>query len=172
MRRADLPLGKGRHLVFLITALAVVAADQLTKEFWIRAYTGEQPMFKAGFFRIIYTENTGASFGILPDQFLLLTITGFIGIGLVLLFNFYFSRHYQLLDDAWGKLVLGLILGGAIGNLIDRIRFGFVTDFISVGWWPVFNIADSAVVVGTILFAYLFLFVSEDGILSKSKPGK
>ena len=155
------------NLVFVITALVVLAADQLSK-LWIRSFTGQQPIFQAGIFRIIYTENTGAIFGILPDQFLLLTVAAFLGIILLLFFAFYFSRHFQLLENLPGKLTLGLILGGTIGNLIDRLRFGYVTDFIGVGFWPVFNIADSAVTVGAILFAFLVLISSRE----RNVPGE
>ncbi|MEE8418651.1 MAG: signal peptidase II [Dehalococcoidales bacterium] len=152
-------------LVFFVIALVVLAADQLSK-IWIRAYPGLQPIYEAGFFRIIYTKNTGAAFGLLRDQFLLLTITAFIGIILVLVFVFYFSRHYPSMDSRAGRLTLGLVLGGTLGNLIDRLRFGFVTDFISVGFWPVFNIADSAVIAGVTLFAYFFLVSSRDSDLA------
>jgi len=75
----------------------------------------------------------------------------------LLLFTLLFYRHFPLLDSRLGKPALGLILGGTVGNLIDRLRFGGVTDFIDIGLWPAFNIADSAVVVGTIIFAYALL---------------
>ena len=52
-----------------------------------------------------------------------------------------------------------MVLGGTVGNLIDRLRFGYVTDFIDFGFWPAFNIADSAIVVGVIIFAYSLLFL-------------
>ncbi|MBA7678182.1 Lipoprotein signal peptidase [subsurface metagenome] len=53
-----------------------------------------------------------------------------------------------------GKSALGLVLGGTVGNIIDRLRFGYVTDFIDFGFWPAFNVADSSVVIGVIIFAY------------------
>ena len=56
-----------------------------------------------------------------------------------------------------GKSVLGLLLGGTVGNLVDRVRFGYVTDFIDFKIWPTFNVADSAVTVGVIIFAYFIL---------------
>jgi signal peptidase II len=62
------------------------------------------------------------------------------------------------------RIALGLLLGGAVGNLIDRIRLGEVVDFIDVGAWPVFNLADSAVVVGVILIIYYFLFGQKRGV--------
>ena len=62
-----------------------------------------------------------------------------------------------LLNNIPGKLAIGLVLGGIVGNLIDRLSQGCVTDFIDVGAWPVFNIADSAIVVGVIILAYTLL---------------
>ena len=69
-------------------------------------------------------------------------------------------------DNLLGWSALGLILGGITGNLIDRLRYllhqvGGITDFISIGWWPPFNIADSAIVVGAILVAYSLLFLAK-----------
>ena len=58
---------------------------------------------------------------------------------------------------------LGLLLGGSVGNLIDRLRLGYATDFIDVGFWPVFNLADSAIVVGAFILAYSFLFKAKKG---------
>ena len=143
-------------MLFFLTALLVAVADQLTK-IWIRSHSEGQIIFKAGFFSIIHVNNSGAAFGILQDQSFLLTIAGFTGILLILLFVFVVSHRSPFLSSKLGKLALGLVLGGTIGNLTDRLRYGHVTDFISVSIWPTFNIADSAVSIGIILFAYLFL---------------
>ncbi len=171
MRRSDSPQGKWWNVVFFFTALLVVAADQLSK-LWIRSYSEGQLIFEAGFFRITHIHNTGASFGLFQGQSFSLTIVAFIGIVLVLLFVFLVPRHFPFLDTRLGKLALGLILGGAIGNLVDRLHFvfdstagnlldrlhlGYVTDFIDIGIWPTFNVADSAITVGIILFAYFLL---------------
>ena len=144
-------------MLFFLTAALVAVADQLTKT-WIRYHSEGQIIFRAGFFSIIHANNSGAAFGILQDQSFLLTIAGFAGILLILLFVFVISHRSPFLDARLGKLALGLVLGGTIGNLTDRLRYGHVTDFISVSIWPTFNIADSAVSIGVILFAYLFLF--------------
>ncbi len=77
-----------------------------------------------------------------------------LGIAAILLSTLLFSRRFSFPSRGLSKLSLGLILGGTIGNLADRIRLGYVTDFIDLGIWPAFNIADSAIVVGVILFAY------------------
>ena len=152
MQRADSPQSKWWNAVFFLTALLVVAADQLSK-IWIRANYQGQPLYEIGLFRIIYVQNTGAAFGLFQNQNFILTIVDFIGIALVLLFVFLIPRWYPALSVALSIPALGLVLGGTIGNLIDRLTLGYVTDFIDVGVWPTFNIADSAVVVGVILFA-------------------
>lgn len=106
------------------------------------------------FFHITYIHNRGASFGMLKDQrwlFVLLTLAVVAGIVWTVLKEKSISTPMRLL--------LGLVSGGALGNLIDRLRWGFVVDFIDFrGIWPyIFNVADIGVVVGGILFALLYL---------------
>jgi len=144
-------------LLFSLTAILVVIFDQLTK-FWIRSNLAlGQSIPGRGFFRITHVHNSGAAFGIFPDQSLLLTIIAATGIVLLLVYIIFINRRFPYLDNLPGRLAVGLILGGTIGNLIDRLRFGYVTDFISVGIWPDFNIADSAVTVGALTIACLLL---------------
>jgi signal peptidase II len=154
MRRASSPRGMWP---FFLAALGVVVADQLTK-LGIRASLLEgQSLFEAGFFRIVYTHNTGAAFGLFQGQSFALAILAILGAALLLVYALVIRHSFSPLDNLLTWTALGLILGGIVGNLIDRLRLGAVTDFISVGWWPTFNIADSAVVVGAILFAYSLL---------------
>jgi len=139
-------------VVFSLTALLVAAADQLSK-IWIRSNLDvAQSLPEIGLFRITRIHNTGAAFGLFQDQSFSLTIVAFIGIVVILFFALSVSRRFPLLDTKLVKPALGLVLGGTIGNLVDRLRFGYVTDFIDIGIWPTFNIADSAVTVGVILF--------------------
>ena len=146
-----------RNVTFYLTALLVIAADQSSKA-WIRAILDRnETLFELGIFRFVHVHNTGASFGLFPDQSFLLTIVAFIGIVVLLFFALFIYRRLPFLDSRLGKLALGLVLGGTVGNLIDRLRFGYVTDFIDIGIWPAFNIADSAIVVGVILFSYSLL---------------
>ena len=157
MQKADRLQGKWwQNVLFFLTALIIVAADQFSK-IWIRSYSEGQLIFEAGFFRITHVHNTGASFGLFQGQSFYLTIVAFIGIILVFLFVFLLPRYFPFLDTRLVRLAIGLILGGTIGNLVDRLRFGYVTDFIDIGIWPTFNIADSAITVGVILFAYFLL---------------
>jgi len=135
----------------------VVAADQLSK-LWIRSnLLVGQSLFEIGFFRITHIQNTGAAFGLFRGHSLMLTVVALFGVVILLLYAFFFYRHYPLLNNRLGWVALGLVLGGTIGNLIDRLRLGYVTDFIDFTVWPAFNIADSAVTVGVIIIAYSLL---------------
>ena len=158
MRKASNLQGRGGMWSFLLSVLLVVVADQLSK-LWIRSnLLVGQSLFEVGFFQIIrLPPNTGAAFGLFQDQSFALTIVAIVGIAAILLYALLIYRRFPFLNNLLGRSALGLILGGTIGNLIDRLRFGGVTDFISIGIWPAFNIADSAIVVGVILFAYSLL---------------
>lgn len=144
-------------MVFFLIALLIVVADQLGK-LWIRSNlaVGES-VFELGFFRLTHVSNTGAAFGIFRGHTLPLTVVSCVGIALLLLYAFLFYRQFPQLDRWLAWTGLGLILGGTIGNLIDRLRLGYVTDFIDFGFWPAFNVADSAIVIGVIIFAYSLL---------------
>ncbi len=142
---------------FLIIAAFVIALDQISK-FWVRTYLelGEiVPV--AGPLSLVHVRNTGSAFGLFANQVFLLTLIAVVGLVAVLLFYRYLLRSSLL-----GSTALGLVFGGAVGNLVDRIRFGYVTDFIDVRlWgdfhWPAFNVADSAITVGTIVLI-IFIF--------------
>jgi len=120
-----------------------------------------QSLFEVGFFRVLHIQNTGAAFGIFPDQPVALTIISFMGAIALVLCALLSRRCLPFLDNMLGKSALGLVLGGTIGNLIDRFRFGHVTDFLDFRFWPTFNIADSAVTIGVIIFAYSFIRLTQ-----------
>ncbi|MFC2025439.1 signal peptidase II [Chloroflexota bacterium] len=154
------PQGKWQYVAFFLTASLVVAADQLTK-IWIRSNLAVGgSLFEIGLFRLTHIHNTGAAFGLFQSYSFILTIVAIVGIAVVLLFGLFFLHQFSFLDNRLIRLTLGLILGGTVGNLIDRISLGYVTDFIDFTVWPAFNIADSAIVVGVILFAYSLLFLT------------
>ncbi|MCL0091291.1 signal peptidase II [Dehalococcoidales bacterium] len=158
MQKANRSQGKRQNVVFFLTALVVAATDQLSK-LWIRSNLAEgQSLAEVGFFQITRVHNYGAAFGLFQDQTFTLIIVALVGISILLLYALFIYPRFSPLHDRLGKLALGLILGGTVGNLIDRLHFGYVTDFISIGIWPVFNLADSAIVVGVITFAYICLF--------------
>jgi signal peptidase II len=99
-----------------------------------------------GIFR--YTTNTGAAFGLFQGHVLVLSILSFLIVVLIVLAYLRFKKYY---------LPLGLIFGGALGNLIDRLAFGYVRDFIDFKIWPVFNIADVANTIGVLILIYILL---------------
>lgn len=146
-----------RNVVFFLIGFLIVLNDQLSKA-WIRINLRiGQSLFDIGFFRITYVSNTGAAFGLFPDQTFALTIIAFFGVAIIVLGALLGHRYLPFLNSMLGKVALGLVLGGTVGNLIDRLRFGYVTDFIDFKVWPTFNIADSAVTIGIIIFAYSIL---------------
>ena len=120
---------------------------------------------ETGFFQLTHVRNTGGSFGLFQGHTLALTIVAIVGIALLLIYALFVYHRYPSLDNRLSRLSLGLILGGTIGNLIDRLTtdLHYVTDFISIGVWPAFNIADAAIVVGAILFAFSLLSLARSG---------
>jgi len=163
MQKANYLQAKWRNVVFSLIALLIVVADQLGK-LWIRSNlaVGES-VFELGFFRLTHVSNTGAAFGIFRGHTLPLTVVSCVGIALLLLYAFLFYRQFPQLDRWLAWTGLGLILGGTIGNLIDRLRLGYVTDFVDFDFWPAFNVADSAIVIGVIIFVFSLLSVIRVG---------
>ena len=145
-------------VAFGVTALLVVTVDQLTK-LWIGLNLPlGQSLPAQGFFRITHVHNTGATFGLFPDQSFLFAILAAAVAIFLLVFAIFFLWRFPSLDNIPGRLALGLIFGGAMGNLIDRLLFGYVNDFINIGLWPaVFNVADVAIRAGVIMAVYFLL---------------
>jgi signal peptidase II len=142
-----------REMWFFLVAGVVIGLDQLSK-YLVRAnMTLNQSIPEHGFFRFTYGTNTGGVFGFFANQTFLITVAAVISVVVIILY----SRH-KMAQSMLVKVSLGMILGGSIGNLIDRVRFGAVTDFIDVGAWPVFNLADSAIDVGVVLLIIYILF--------------
>jgi signal peptidase II len=142
-----------KEMAFPLIASLVVIADQLTK-FLIRTNLDlRQSIPEDGLVRLTYVRNTGAAFGLLANQTFLIVLTTAVGIAVILL---YYS--YPPLNRLPVRVGLGLLLGGSVGNLVDRLRFGYVTDFIDLRVWPVFNLADSAIVVGVAILTYFLIF--------------
>ena len=148
-------------MVFFLTALLVVIADQLTK-LGIRTFPEGQSVFQVGFFQIVHIQNTGAAFGLFQGQSLALTIVDFVSVAIILVLVLRFSHRLPILENMVTRIALALVMGGTVGNLIDRLNPNLegVTDFISLGIWPSFNLADSAITVGVILLAYSLIFLT------------
>lgn len=128
-------------------ALTAFTLDQLTK--WIvienldYRETWEFWPLLSGIFDFTYTRNTGAAFGIgqgMGSIFLIIAIV----VSLIIIFS-----YRQLPPGSWPvRLAMGMMMGGALGNAVDRVRYGYVVDFLHLHGWPIFNIADSMIVVG------------------------
>jgi len=122
----------------------LVAADQLTKFLVVTTFVpGQRIVLGHPFFHLTYVQNTGAAFGLFKGQQTLFILMSVVVIGFLV--REFFIRSVMTTRVFWGCV---LILGGAAGNLIDRLRLGYVIDFIGVGVWPMFNVADSAITVG------------------------
>lgn len=145
--------------LFAIAVLAVLGLDQLTKALVASTFdpgegwpAPETPVGQV--FRILRTQNTGVAFGLFQgrNELFILVALAVVG-GLVV----YQSRLAP--GDAWLRGAFGLQVGGALGNIVDRLRLGHVTDFLDFRWepyfhWPTFNVADSAIVVGVVILTW------------------
>ncbi len=141
----------------IIVAIIAIILDQLTKYWAVNVLQHmSQVTVIPNFFRLIYVENAGAAFGILQDRQIFFI---FLTVAVLALLLVYYYKHRERLSFM-ARLSLGMIVGGAIGNFIDRVRFGYVIDMLSFRFFnrynfAVFNIADSFIVVGTILLMIL-----------------
>lgn len=142
------------HVAGRIVAVmvAVVLVDQLTKAGivdWLGPGQAVHRWELAGpWLAFEYVENTGAAFGILAGRvWLLSALAVLVGFGFLLAFRSDLPRSGPL------RLSIGLVIGGGVGNFIDRVRLGYVVDFVAVGVWPKFNVADSAITIGLIVLA-------------------
>ena len=139
-----------RLLGLLLGSGLIVALDQITKEA-VRDQLAFGQVIEpipslAPFVRIVHWQNTGAAFGIFPGGGVVFTVIAFLVIAAIIYYYPQISSEYWLL-----QLALILQLGGAIGNLIDRVARGPVTDFVAVGNFPVFNVADASISIGVAL---------------------
>ena len=158
MQKAGNPRSFWRNLIIPFTSLIIVAGDILTKE-WIRSFPPDgATIYQLGFIRIIHITNTGSAFGAFQGYALVFIFVAILGLFLLSGLGVFVYRRYPQFVNLPNRIALGLILGGDLGNLIDRLRFaGRVTDFIDPGFFPVFNVADSAITIGVILVAYALL---------------
>lgn len=141
----------------LALGFIVFVFDQMAKTAVLRSLTPGQriPVFP-GLLDITNVRNPGAAFGILPHRSVLFVSMTFLILVVIGWFLLKYPRPYS--RQGWGlHLALGLTLGGAAGNLVDRLRFGFVVDFLDIHFWPVFNLADIAIVIGAALIGWFFL---------------
>ena len=146
-----------RPLLFYTTAVFIVVCDQVSKWAVVSRlpYGAREPVL-GKFLYLTHTHNTGGAFSLLQaHNYWFVLIAG------IAVFALAYAFHRSARRDLWVSAALALALGGAIGNLIDRVRFGYVVDFFDVQFWPVFNVADSAISVGIVILTFTFLFKRE-----------
>ena len=140
---------RGINMAYIVS-LIIIILDQ-----WIKFLINNSFRFGQSYpiiqdiFHLTYIKNTGAAFGLFKNFtnfFIIFSIA--VVIILLILLN-------KLPKNIWLELSLGLIIGGAIGNLVDRIRLGFVIDYLDFKIWPVFNLADTMIVIGVLIFSYV-----------------
>ena len=154
------------YLVAVMVAVFIV--DQVSKQL-VRDNIAEGSSVPSdGFFRLTHVSNTGSAFGFFPSQTAILALASLVGI--VILIIFY---RRQGIPSRWLHTSLGPQLGGAAGNLADRITMGSVTDFVDIGRWPVFNVADASIVVGLGVLGWVLWFrTREPGTEQESQESK
>jgi signal peptidase II len=165
----DAPARRARRwrkdVAFFVIAAAVIGLDQLTK--WLvrdnLALFEQWPRDAFLHMRIIHVVNSGAAFGILQGQTPFLIVTSILGLAAIALYYVYPPMDHGLI-----RVALGMQLGGAVGNLIDRVRVGEVTDFIDVGRFPTFNVADASISVS--IAAVLLFFAMQEADAAKKQP--
>ena len=149
----------------LQAAVLILALDQLTKFVVRQTLDWQQSWPCCDFFRFTHVHTTGSAFGLFQDQNLTLLVVSLVGIVALAIIYGMQERPGCLL-----RASIALMLGGAAGNLLDRILLGHVTDFIDIGPWPVFNLADSSIVVGLMLMGWLTLVRRDTGGSAPSTP--
>ena len=150
-----------KDFIFWPTIVVVFLLDQLSKNIVTNIFKDGKIWPEESPIRLAYVTNTGSAFGLFQNATLFLTIASIIGICFLFYLYYYKANSKPIL-----RFALGLMVGGALGNLFDRVYQGYVVDFIGVGWWPWFNIADSSVSVGTFILVTVLL------IFDKSKQTK
>lgn len=149
-----------KNILWLFLSIMIVAADQLSKFFIVsNMQLGDSIKIIDGFLYITHTRNTGAAWGIFGEHTEYLAIFSVVATIALIVLLLYIKR-------AFGAFSLALIIGGAVGNAIDRIRLGWVVDFIDAyifGYdFPAFNVADSAITAGVFLLIIYMLFVHRE----------
>ena len=151
--------GRPMWLAFLGLAAAILATDQLTKA-WLTSFLtpGESVRVVGDYVRLVHGQNAGGLFGLFQGQALPFALVSFVVVALIVGYHARSGRNPYL------TLTLGLLLGGALGNLLDRIRLGYVVDFVDAGIgsvrWYTFNLADAAISCAIVLLLAASLFPS------------
>ncbi|MBU1853911.1 MAG: signal peptidase II [Candidatus Omnitrophica bacterium] len=149
---------KNQALISIFSILLILAIDQYSKLLVRLKFTvGESLPLIRNIFHITYVSNKGAAFGLFKNFTLIFIMISIVVIVYILLVVLKSIKGGKFLSDPIINFGLILIIAGALGNLIDRLKFGYVTDFLDFRIWPVFNIADIAITIGTFFLILSFL---------------
>lgn len=150
-----------RIIIMFLVAGALIYVDILSKSHFEEIATSDMITFIPNVISFVYVKNSGAAFGIFQNNAYVLALFSIVFIVLFILLDFIYGKK-----NWWYKIGFCFVLGGAIGNLFDRIKLGFVRDFIYLDfmdWFPVFNLADVFLTIGVICFAvYIIFFMQKD----------
>ena len=151
---AERPLGAGpwQWAGLIAVATAAVVADQVTKHLVATQLRLDESVKVVGPLAIHRVQNSGFAFGMFSQATVIVAMATAVAVGWMLVFFARSGARHPVLPAA-----LGLLIGGSVSNLIDRVRLGHVTDFIDFGWWPAFNLADSFIVIGVGIILAAFL---------------
>jgi len=161
------------YAILFFIALIIIALDQWTKTLIRTNLDYSQIWLPQGwewlypYFHIVHWYNKGAAFGLFQNGSMVFTI---LAIVISVLIIYYYPRLAE--QDKVLRIALGMQLGGAIGNLIDRILFGHVTDFIAVGDFPVFNVADASITIGVFIIIVDLWFKEQEGSKEIKEQGE
>jgi signal peptidase II len=133
-------------LSLALVTVAAIVADQVTKHIVSSQLALDDEVAVIGPFSIHHVQNSGIAFGLFPDATAAVIVLTTVAVGWMLVFFARAGARHPVLPVA-----LGLLLGGSISNLADRVRLGHVTDFLDLRYWPAFNLADVCIVVGIVL---------------------
>jgi signal peptidase II len=163
--RRSLAAGPAQWLELFVVAIAAVAADQLTKAIVSSQLALGDAVDILGPFSIHHVHNTGIAFGLFADATSIVIALTACAIGALVLFFARSGRRHPLLPVA-----VGLVLGGSLSNLVDRLRLGHVTDFLDLDYWPAFNLADTFIVVGVMLLFVSFVAADRSSAVVGTSP--
>ena len=134
----------------------VFISDQITKYAVYKNISLGESIPAEGIIRITYARNTGMAFSLFENFGIILLILSLIIASILIIYLFTIDKPRILI-----RVFSGLVIAGALGNILDRIRFGYVNDFIDVGWWPIFNIADSSITIAIVIYIFDAIFIQK-----------
>jgi signal peptidase II len=153
----SLAAGLAQWLALAAIGFAAIAADQLTKYFVTSRLQLDDGVHVVGPFWIHHVQNSGIAFGLFASATVVVILLTGVAVSAMLIFFARSGARHPILPVA-----LGLVIGGSTSNLLDRVRLGYVTDFLDLRYWPAFNLADSFIVIGVLVLLGALVFAERE----------